>query len=166
MDTYTHTPPHHISFHSLTDNEDSLYLNITLSVTVGSDMALLSWTRPQSLDSVSYLQVIIERLENSDSSSDVTLYPVITYNITDIESSTKCFSRLNTSEIYRFCLQAYRRDNHMVHPVCTFGATASDGSIEDLSISDADSCVAVVERSVGDQSGKLCYYIDISVVKV
>lgn len=121
---------------------------MTLTVDVGNNMVILSWTKPLLLDELSRLEVTIERLENRD--SDVTLYHITTYNITEKESTSKCFSRLNASEIYRFCIQAYRKDDNTVHPVCTFAATSSN----DNRLDSDDSCHPVItDSAVGNQSG-------------
>ena len=84
--------------------------------------------------------------------NDVQFFHVITYNVTGTAETEKCFSNLNVSETYQFCIQPFTDTRTNLPSTCSFGTI----SASDSSDSDAYSrCYPVAMEMIASGQGQL-----------
>lgn len=134
--------------HSIVD-PTPVRVNITLEdPVITNTMATLQWTINDT-SVVEYLFIEVDRLLVRSTQANPVFYPVYQYNVTD--DIKKCFSDLNSSDIYRFCVIAVLRNQQRVSAckVVSTGENTPDGS--------SLNCVSVLGRSGNNSSGKLMH---------
>ena len=124
-------------------------IEINLSIEISNDRAVLTWSIESERDSLSRLTITISRIE-SFMLNNVQFFDVATYNVTEIGLTEKCFSSLNSSETYQFCIQPHSNDGINLPETCQFGTTSNS----DRGLTSDSGCVPVVPERLSGGSGE------------
>ena len=125
-----------------------LDITVVLTVTIDNNAAVLNWEIESLTTRITKLEVLISRIEPL-SASEVDVSLVLTHNITDLDLTESCFSNLNSTDTYQFCIQPYTESGLEVPIKCEFGRATGDSS----DITDSRACVSVQPERVTSEPG-------------
>ena len=120
-------------------------VSVTTTLEVSDDTVVVSWVlRGES--HIASIGITIDEItiESSSSSTTVTTRRIYNYNVNGVRSSRKCFSGLDSSNRYKFCVVATTRTG-LNKSDCVTVSTTSSG----MNINDATDCQNIQPISDG-----------------
>lgn len=123
-------------------------INVVVTVAIDNNVAVLNWEIESLRNKVTRLEILISRIEPL-TASEVDVSLVLTHNITDLNLTESCFSNLNSTDTYQFCVQAYT-ESGMAAPIqCEFGRATGDSSDQ----TNSRACVPIAPERVSSDPG-------------